>query len=50
MLIAADKNHLETIKCLLAHGADIGAKDSNDATPIYRAASEGCIEVLEVRG
>ena len=49
LLIAADKNHLETIKSLLAHGADISAKDSNDATPIYRAASEGCIESLEVR-
>ena len=49
LLIAASKNHLGTIKTLLNHGADIGAKDSNDETPIYRAASEGCIEALEVR-
>ena len=48
LLIAASKNHLETVKSLLAHGADIGAKDIDDATPIYRAASEGCIEVLQV--
>ena len=47
--MAASKNHLETIKSLLSHNADIGAKDSNDETPIYRAASEGCIEALEVR-
>ena len=47
--MAASKNHLETIKSLLSHGADIGAKDSNDETPLYRAASEGCIEALEVR-
>ena len=49
LLIAASKNHLGTIKTLLNHGADIGAKDSKDETPIYRAASEGCIEALEVR-
>ena len=49
MLIAASKNHMETIKTLLAHGADIGAKDIDDATPIYRAASEGCMEALQVR-
>lgn len=48
MLIAASKNHIETIKTLLAHGADIGAKDIDDATPIYRAASEGCMEALQV--
>ena len=47
-MMAASKNHLETIKSLLSQGADIGAKDSNDETPIYRAASEGCIEALEV--
>lgn len=39
---------METIKTLLAHGADIGAKDIDDATPIYRAASEGCMEALQV--
>lgn len=49
LLMAASKNHLETIRSLLSQGADIGAKDSNDETPIYRAASEGCIEALEVR-
>lgn len=49
LLIAASKNHLETIKTLLGRGADIGAKDSNDETPIYKAASEGCIQALEVR-
>ena len=49
LLMAASKNHLETIKSLLSQGADIGAKDSNDETPIYKAASEGCIEALEVR-
>lgn len=48
LLIAASKNHLETVKSLLAHSADISAKDIDDATPIYRAAAEGCIETLEV--
>ena len=48
LLLAASKNHLETVKSLLAHGVDITAKDIDDATPIYRAAAEGCIETLEV--
>ena len=48
LLTAASKNHLDTFKFLMQHGADITAKDVNDGTPLFRAASEGCIGIVEV--
>jgi uncharacterized protein len=35
--IAAQKNNLELVKLLLAHGADINAVDSEHRTPTDRA-------------
>jgi ankyrin repeat protein len=38
---AAAYNRPETVKWLLAHGADVNAKDSNGDTPLDSAAGEG---------
>lgn len=47
--IAAGKNHIEAVRLLLEHGADVIAKDIDDCTPLFRAAQEGSFEVIEVR-
>ena len=48
LLIAASKNHLETFKYLIQHGANVLAKDINDGTALFRASSEGCLEIVKV--
>ncbi|EDO38702.1 predicted protein, partial [Nematostella vectensis] len=47
LMIAAEKNHVDTVRTLLQHGADIAAKDINDRNSVFRAAAEGCMETLE---
>jgi len=34
---------LDTIRCLLEHGADIDALDDDHATPLHHASHEGCV-------
>ena len=35
---------LDTIRCLLAHGADVDALDDNHATPLHVTSYWGCVE------
>jgi ankyrin repeat protein len=44
----SEKNHIETVKVLLAHGADTNAKDDNDATALMLAAQNGHSEIVRL--
>jgi len=40
------KRQVETIQCLLEHGANINAQDKNGATPLNRAVRTRCAEAV----
>jgi hypothetical protein len=40
------KRQVETIQCLLEHGANINAQDKNGATPLHRAVRTRCAEAV----
>ena len=35
---------LDTMRCLLTHGADVDALDDDHATPLHLASLEGCVK------
>src|SRR5260221_202411 len=41
------QRQVETIRCLLAHGADIHAQDKNGATPLHRAVRTRCAAAVK---
>ncbi|MGK7377601.1 ankyrin repeat domain-containing protein [Planococcus sp. 1R117A] len=43
---AVQKGHLDVIQLLLAHGADVNAKDDSGMTPLYQAAADGNTEIV----
>ena len=45
--MASLKGHLEVVKYLIKHGADIHAKDKFDKMPFHNACSKGHVEVAE---
>ena len=45
--VASLKGHLEVVKYLIKHGADIHAKDKFDKMPFHNACSKGHVEVAE---
>jgi hypothetical protein len=42
------RRQVETIRCLLQHGADIHAQDLNGATPLHRAVRTRCAAVVKL--
>jgi ankyrin repeat protein len=48
LFAAAAKGHADVIQVLLAHGADIHARDDWGGTPLHRAAGEGQTRSAEV--
>lgn len=46
LYFAAWQNHLEVVKYLTQHGADLSAKDHNDITPLIIAADCARVEIL----
>ena len=41
------KKQVETMKCLLEHGADVHAQDKNGATPLHRAVRTRCAAAVK---
>lgn len=41
------RRQVETIRCLLQHGADIHAQDANGATPMHRAVRTRCAAAVK---
>jgi ankyrin repeat protein len=48
LFAAAAKGHADVIQVLIAHGADIRARDDWGGTPLHRAAGEGQTRAAEV--
>ena len=40
---AAENGHLEVVKLLLTHDADVNAKGEHESTPLHWAAKEGSV-------
>lgn len=47
LYIAAQKGHLEIVRCLIEHGAKMDAAAEKGATPIYIACQNGHKDVVE---
>ena len=48
ILIAAEEGHIEIVKLLLEHNADIDCQDDQGRTPLLIAAEKGNIEMVEI--
>jgi len=46
--LASDKGHLEVVRVLLEHGADVEAQNEDKLTPLHRASRSGRGEVVRV--
>mmetsp|Transcript_47343 Transcript_47343/g.115290 ORF Transcript_47343/g.115290 Transcript_47343/m.115290 type:complete len:223 (-) Transcript_47343:197-865(-) len=46
--LASAKGHAGTAKCLIQHGADVGATDRKKQTPLHRASGAGKAGVVEI--
>ena len=44
---ASKKGHLEIVKCLVEHGADVNTSDGNGITPLVIASRNGHTEIAE---
>jgi len=45
---ASAMGHVEVVRTLLEHGADMTAQNEDGSTPLHRASRRGCVEVLRV--
>ena len=39
---------LDTLRCLLAHGADVNAVDDRHVTPLHLASEWGCVKGAQI--
>lgn len=47
LLIAAQKGHVEVVKCLADAGADLNKTDTDGVTPMYSAAQNGFLSIVQ---
>jgi ankyrin repeat protein len=45
---ASDKGHVEVVRVLLEHGADVTAQNEDELTPLHRASRSGREEIVRV--
>jgi ankyrin repeat protein len=48
LLNATIAGSVDTLKYLLKAGADVNAKNKDDASAVHFAAGDGCVEILEI--
>ena len=48
LLVAANKGHLETVRLLVAHGADVNRANCNENGPLWVASWKGHLEVVKL--
>jgi ankyrin repeat protein len=48
LLVAAERNHIDVAKCLLAAHCDVNARDCDNRTALHAAASNGCAEMVQL--
>ncbi|CAK9045763.1 Ankyrin repeat and KH domain-containing protein mask (Multiple ankyrin repeat single KH domain-containing protein) [Durusdinium trenchii] len=48
LLVAANKGHLDTVRLLLAHGAEVNRANCNENAPLWVASWKGHLEVVKL--
>ena len=47
LYVAAENGHLEVVKCLIKHKADVDKASKRVCTPLYAAAQNGHLDIVE---